>query len=458
MNWPVEPVRLLSAAAIVAIYLAMCAAIWRGVRRQKLHEQAEAAKLVPARDGAAPILVGFATQTGYAEELAWHTGKLLHTAGEPVQVLPMRRIDAAILANARRALFIVSTYGEGDPPDMAAPFVNRVMQAKPDLSKLEYAVLALGDESYVNYCGFGRMLDAWLAERGASALFDRVEVNNADANAITLWHHQLTHIANLSDLPAWQSPDWQTWTLQAREQINTGSSGRPVFHIELQAPEGQTASWESGDLVQVSAPADPDHPREYSIGSVTADGRVHLLVRQELREDGTLGVASGWLTQGLAPAGELKMRLRPHRNFRLEDNAARPLLLIGNGTGLAGLRSHLKTRAAADQRDNWLVFGERNAAHDYLYRADIESWQRQGILAAVDMVFSRDQPEKVYVQDRLLSKADEVRQWLARGAAVYVCGSLEGMAGGVDAALRTIATDEVMDAMAAEGRYRRDVY
>jgi sulfite reductase (NADPH) flavoprotein alpha-component len=458
MNWSADPVRLWSAAAIVAVYLVMCVVIWLGVRRQQLHDRAEAAKLVPARDGAAPILVVFATQTGYAEELAWHTGKLLHTAGEPVQVLPMRSVDAATLANAQRALFIVSTYGEGDPPDMAAPFVNRVMQADPDLPRLQYAVLALGDESYVNYCGFGRMLDAWLAGRGAKTLFERVEVNSADAHAITRWHHQLSHIANLDDMPVWQAPDWQYWTLQAREQINTGSSGRPVFHIELQAPAGEAAHWESGDLVQVSAPADPDHPREYSIGSVAADGRVHLLVRQELREDGTLGVASGWLTHGLALAGELKMRLRPHRNFRLEDNIGKPLILIGNGTGLAGLRSHLKARAAAGQKDNWLVFGERNAAHDYLYRADIESWRQQGILADVDMVFSRDQPEKVYVQDRLLAKADEVRQWLARGAAVYVCGSLEGMAGGVDAALRTIATDDIMDAMAAEGRYRRDVY
>jgi len=152
------------------------------------------------------------------------------------------------------------------------------------------------------------------------------------------------------------------------------------------------------------------------------------------------------------------LRLRPHRTFRLEGNETRPLILIGNGTGLAGLRAHLRARAAAGRNDNWLVFGERQAAHDFLCREEIETWQSSGVLQRLDMVFSRDQPERLYVQHRLLQSADQLRAWLEKGAAIYVCGSLQGMASGVDAALKQIAGDTLLRDLSATGRYRRDIY
>jgi sulfite reductase (NADPH) flavoprotein alpha-component len=183
-----------------------------------------------------------------------------------------------------------------------------------------------------------------------------------------------------------------------------------------------------------------------------------LLVRQEQHPDGRLGAASGLLTSTLRLGDTVQLQLRAHRNFRLGENLERPLLLIGNGTGLAGLRGHLRARAAQGRHDNWLVFGERNAQHDFLCRAEIEAWQQAGVLQRLDMVFSRDQAERLYVQHRLLQRHDEVRDWIARGAAIYVCGSLQGMASGVDAALRQIAGDALMRELAAAGRYRRDVY
>jgi sulfite reductase (NADPH) flavoprotein alpha-component len=132
--------------------------------------------------------------------------------------------------------------------------------------------------------------------------------------------------------------------------------------------------------------------------------------------------------------------------------------LIGNGSGMAGLRGHLKARALAGQGRNWLLFGERNAAHDYHYRAELDGWQRDGMLEKLDMVFSRDQPERRYVQERLAEQAEAVRAWVAQGAAIYICGSLEGMAAGVDAALATILGRAALDDLAAASRYRRDVY
>jgi len=212
------------------------------------------------------------------------------------------------------------------------------------------------------------------------------------------------------------------------------------------------------DIAQITLASDPGRPRDYSIASIPADGVLHLLVRQERHPDGTLGAASGLLSSTLAIGERIALRLRPHRNFRLDANAKRPLILVGNGTGLAGLRGHLRARAAAGQHDNWLVFGERNARHDFLYRQEIAAWQASGVLRRLDMVFSRDQAERQYVQHRLLQASEEVRVWLARGAAVYVCGSLQGMASGVDAALRQIAGEASMRELNAAGRYRRDVY
>jgi len=197
--------------------------------------------------------------------------------------------------------------------------------------------------------------------------------------------------------------------------------------------------------------------RAYSISSLPQDGCVHLLVRQARRDDGSLGLASGWLT-AYAPVGaEIEMRVRANPNFRLPGDD-RPLILIGNGTGLAGLRSHLKGRALAGHLRNWLIFGERNADRDFYYREEIEDWQARDVLERVDLAFSRDQATRMYVQHRLHMAADTVRAWLATGAALYVCGSIVGMAPGVEAALTHIIGPKALERLAAEGRYRRDVY
>jgi sulfite reductase (NADPH) flavoprotein alpha-component len=181
-------------------------------------------------------------------------------------------------------------------------------------------------------------------------------------------------------------------------------------------------------------------------------------VRLHRHGDGTTGIASGWLCEQAAVGALVPLRLRQHRRFRLEGNAARPLILIGNGSGIAGLRGHLRARAAAGQGRNWLLFGERQRAHDLHYGDELAAWQGQGLLERLDLAFSRDAAGRVYVQDLLPPAAAVLRTWIADGAAIYVCGSLEGMAGGVDQALRGILGGSAVDALAAEGRYRRDVY
>src|SRR6185369_12823768 len=113
-------------------------------------------------------------------------------------------------------------------------------------------------------------------------------------------------------------------------------------------------------------------PRDYSIASIPEEGgRLRLLVRRHRRRDGSDGALSGWLTQGLAVGDEVALRLRPHASFQLNGNRGRPIIFIGNGVGLAGLRAHLAARIAAGSRDNWLLFGERNAAFDFHWHREI---------------------------------------------------------------------------------------
>ncbi|MDZ5635859.1 sulfite reductase subunit alpha [Janthinobacterium sp. GMG1] len=449
-----DTTRLALLAALSLSYAGVCLAPWLRARAKR--RASDAARAALANSPA--WLVAYASQTGNAEELATQTAQSLQLAGIPVRLCALAELTAFDLQQAERALFLVSTYGEGDAPDNAAAFMGRLMTGELALPQLHYAVLALGDRSYGQFCGFGRALDAWLAAQGASRLFQRIEVDRSASAAIEQWFQHLSHLAGTSDAPDWSAPAFGDWRLTQRQLLNPGSAGGAIYHVELAPVAGSLPDWQSGDLVQVTAPADPSQPREYSIASIPRDGGVHLLVRQHAHPDGSLGLASGWLTAQAAVGDVVQLRLRQHKRFRLEDNAQRPLILIGNGSGIAGLRGHLKSRVLAGQRRNWLIFGERNLAHDFHYREEIERWHASGDLPRLDLAFSRDQAERTYVQDRLRGNADEVKLWLEQGAAIYICGSLAGMAGGVDLALQEILGRPALDALAAEGRYRRDVY
>jgi sulfite reductase (NADPH) flavoprotein alpha-component len=442
-----EPLRWGGALLLSASYLAMCAGYLRAARARTALDAAPA-----------DWLVVYASQTGSAEILARRSAGLLSTGGLAARAACISSLDEASLRGASRILFIASTYGEGDAPDTAARFAGRLMAAGADLAHLHYAVLALGDRSYANFCGFGRALDAWLGKAGATPLFERIDVDRNDAAALENWQHHLGRLAGTDDAPDWEAPAYGDWRILERELLNPGSLGAPLYRLALAPLEDALPAWEAGDLAQVSAPADPEHPREYSIASVPSDGRLELLVRLQKREDGSPGAASGWLCEGAANDDTVHLRIREHQRFRLGDNARRPMLMIGNGSGLAGLRGLLRARIGLGVRENWLLFGERNSAHDFLLRGELEGWQASGWLDKLDLAFSRDQQERMYVQDLLRAQADAVRAWIARGAAIHVCGSLQGMAGGVHQALGEILGEEALAQLGAEGRYRRDVY
>ena len=400
-------------------------------------------------------LVGFASQSGLAEQLAWRTAGQLQAAGITVQVQPLARVDALALRQASRALFVVSTFGDGEAPDSARGFERSLLGRELALADLSYAVLALGDRQYQQFCGFARRLHGWLQQQGANSLFNPVEVDNGDAVALAHWQQQLSGLTG-APLQAMTEQPFGEWRLLDRQCLNPGSSGAPTFLLRLQPTTA--ADWQAGDLLEVLPGNHAEAAvREYSIASLPANGVLELLVRQERHPDGSLGLGSGWLTAGAALQQPLLARLRRNSGFHAPE-ADCPLILIGNGTGLAGLRSLLKQRIGAGQSRNWLLFGERNAAHDFYCREELDGWLASGELARLDLAFSRDQAAKVYVQDRLRMAAGHLRSWVAEGAAIYVCGSLDGMASGVDAVLREVLGDVQVETLIEEGRYRRDVY
>jgi sulfite reductase (NADPH) flavoprotein alpha-component len=440
--------RFLIAAAIVVAYIVFTLAILRSHRRKK-------SPVTEVADDKAPFLVAFASQTGYAEQIAKQTARSLQAANIPSRVRPLAELTVDDLSSAERALFVVSTYGEGDPPDTGLTFVHSVMSHSPTLSRLGYGVLALGDRTYRNFCGFGRTLDAWLQRQCAVPMFELVEVDNADEIALLRWQRHLGSLTGSDAAPVWSQPRDERWQLSARKLLNSGSAGHPCFHIELKPPEGGKLNWKSGDIAVLTPPG--TKAREYSIASVPSEGSLHILVRQSRRADGSLGVASGWLTEQAAIGSEIPLRIRANSNFHAPEDGG-PIILVGNGTGIAGLRSHLKARENIAGAKNWLVFGERNAAHDLFYREDIERWQASGVLTRADFAFSRDQDERVYVQHVLQRSAEELRRWVADGATIYVCGSAAGMATAVDEALADALGRDSLNALLAARRYRRDVY
>lgn len=451
-----DPQRWLWAVGALALWLTLIAVIvWRE-RRAKAAARARSDALAGAGEGR-PVLIAFASQTGFAEELAWMTARSLGDGGVGARVLSFADLDVKTLKSTDRALLIVSTTGEGDPPDSAAGFVRKVMGEATDLSELRFGLLALGDRSYDQFCGFGHAVDGWLRRAGAEPLFDMVEVDNGEAGALRHWQHQLTQITGSVTAPDWTPPAYDAWRLVERTLVNPGSPGGEAWHLAFEAV-GATPDWSAGDIAEVGLPErDGVTPgsREYSIASLPSDGRVEFLIRLMRHPDGTPGLASGWLTQALALGDQIGMRLRTNRSFHGPADET-PMILIGNGTGIAGLRAHLKSRT--DAGGAWLLFGERTQEHDAFFDAELKAWRASGVLRRLDRSFSRDAGDGRYVQDLVAAAADDLRAWVVRGAAIYVCGSLEGMSQGVHAALESALGADVVLTLLEEGRYRRDVY
>ncbi len=417
---------------------------------------ARAARQASAPRAGSAWSVVYASQTGAAESLARQAVESLARTGE-VACLPLDQLDVERLQAGGRFLFVVSTHGQGEVPDNGRHFVRRVMNESVDLSAVEFGLLALGDRNYPDFCAFGRRLSAWLIGHGARAGFAPIEVDRLDAEALAIWRRHLIDLLGAEDIGLSEECAFLPWRLVHRRHLNPGSPGGEVYELRFQ-PVDHRADWRSGDLALLRFPAGDPVVREYSIASLPDEGVVTLLVRRSVRADGAIGLVSGWLSEDLPLGGEVGLAIRPHRAFRLEDNQARPAIFIGNGVGLAGLRGHLAARIALGNNDNWLLFGERQAATDFFWRDELLRWQAGGQIRHLDLVFSRDGETLRYVQEKLAAESGRLRAWLERGAAIYVCGSRQGMGEGVEAVLRDCLGEDGLADLALAGAYRRDVF
>lgn len=480
-------------------------------RKQKKLTQAARQSLSAQQidPNAKPWLITYATQTGVAEQLAWRTATSLQEAQQPTTVKPIQQLTEQDLQQASQVLFVISTYGTGEAPDLAASFNKKLMQQKLELAHMQYAVLALGSREYPDsYCSFGYAVDAWLKQCHAHPLFDLIEVDNANSNDIQRWNQALSVVAKHELHSMSIEKVFDQWTLTERRLLNPNSLGQAAYNIELRSASDMT--WHAGDIAEIQ-PANcladiqdflikyqiPAHSvveslnqeieqvlwnknlrveiqpfstledlleqlptlptREYSIANIPSQQLLRLVVRQKRDEQDQLGLGSGWLTEFAQLQQTIALRIRTNESFHLIDDN-RPIICIGNGTGIAGLMSLLQQRNRQNYTANWLIFGERQRRHDFFYQETIQAWLNMGSLQRLDLAFSRDQEQRIYVQDILRSNADELIKWIEQGAVIYVCGSIEGMASGVDQALTDILSEEKLDELRQAGRYRRDVY
>lgn len=211
-------------------------------------------------------------------------------------------------------------------------------------------------------------------------------------------------------------------------------------------------------------------PRLYSVASSlkAEPDLAHLLVsavRYNSFDRNREGVASTFVADRHKVGDQLKVYVKNNKNFRLPEDPDRPVIMIGPGTGVAPFRAFLQERQATGAAGkNWLFFGDRTYTHDFLYQLDWQDFEKDDVLDRIDVAFSRDQPEKIYVQDRLWERRADLFAWLEEGANLYVCGDEKAMAKDVDAMLHRIIQEsgadpvDYLSKLKKDRRYQRDVY
>lgn len=531
--------------------------------------------------------VVFGSQTGNARRAAERVAARLGEAGLDVRLVgaadyPLRELKAETLL-----VVVISTQGDGDPPDDARAFVEHVLGPRaPKLEGLRFGVLGLGDSSYPQFCAIGRRLDARLAELGAERWLERGDADLDIDDVAAPWTdaaadaaRALTPVRTLATVTALRPAAARAFDRDAPfaapvlavQKITARGAARDVRHVELSL-EGSGLAYEPGDALGVwahNAPALVDEmldvlrldgdavveskgrslplrdwltsereltrlsrpfvarhaelagdtglaalldtgrgaelaqllervqpvdllrrhpgewtadafvsalrpltPRLYSIASspLEVGEEAHLTVAHvayETNGHARHGVASGLLARS-QPGETLPVFIERNERFRLPRDASRDVLMIGPGTGVAPFRGFVQHRAHTGATGrNWLLFGAPHARTDFLYQLEWQQTLGRGQLHRLDVAFSRDQPDKVYVQHKLREHGREVYAWLEGGAHLYVCGAV-AMSKDVHAALvDVIAThgglgpDDAaarLDALLAEGRYARDVY
>ncbi|MBG3013515.1 NADPH-dependent assimilatory sulfite reductase flavoprotein subunit [Proteus mirabilis] len=545
--------------------------------------------LVPEQE---TITLISASQTGNARHLAEQLRDNLVAHKLNVELYSAGEYKFKQLHKTTTLIIIVSTQGEGDPPEEAIAFYKYLNSKKAaEMKETAYAILSLGDSSYEHFCKAGKDFDERIAQLGATRLLPRVDADVEYQAVADEWIEQLTALLK-ARVPAQRTQVLQqtqsgttdtiqvslyhrdapfTATLLTNQKITGRNSDRDIRHIEISL-EGSDLQYQPGDalgvwfnnspekvdelitllwlkgdepvtlksqtftlkeallyhceLTQNSAPivkayaqltrhedllslvsdktklqqyADkypinemvrqycaqptaqdfvdilrPLTPRLYSIASSQqeVEDEVHLtlgVVRYDVNSRTYTGGASGFLADRLKEGDSVNVFIEKNAHFRLPEDNTAPVIMIGPGTGIAPFRSFMQQRENdAATGKNLLFFGNPHFVEDFLYQVEWQRYVKNGLLTHIDLAWSRDQAHKIYVQDKLRERGNEIWQWLQQGAYLYVCGDASRMAKDVEQALLDIVieygnknieeADEYLSELRLERRYQRDIY
>ncbi|QRK07436.1 assimilatory sulfite reductase (NADPH) flavoprotein subunit [Archangium violaceum] len=537
------------------------------------------------------LTIVYGTQTGNSRLLAERLKQRAEAAGLAVRCVRASEYPTRELKNERLLYVVISTQGDGDPPDDARGFVDFVLGKRaPALGQLRFAVLGLGDSSYPKFCEIGRVLDERFAELGATRLFARAECDVDFEPVAEPWLGQAlehakkelepqTSLATVTPLrtvpvtPTFSRENPYPSQVLANQRITGRGAIKDVRHLELSL-EGSGLTYEPGDalgvvprnppelvaavlselrldgatevtregrilplkrwlsegleITRLSRPFLASHaarsgnaelqrlltpegaeglrallashqvidllrqypaawgaeelvgalrrltPRLYSIASSQkrVGEEVHLtvsLVEYEAFGFRHVGTASNYLATREAGQELVDVFIEANERFRLPKDPSRDVIMIGPGTGVAPFRAFVQERAEVGASGrNWLFFGEQHFRTQFLYQLEWQEAVKKGELHRLDVAFSRDQGQKVYVQHRLREKGRELYDWLQGGAHLYVCGDATRMAPDVHEALIDIIATHGgksredakahLESLREQQRYLRDVY
>lgn len=413
----------------------------------------------------------YASQSGQAQYLAEQTAKQLSNGQKQwhaVSLLDWQRGYELSALNEQTLLFVVSTQGEGDPPDNAVAFFHQLQMWSGDLSQLTFAVLGLGDSRYTHFCGFSHNLHQQLIQRGASALFDVVTVDNLNADDIGVWYRHLADhfelgdgLSTMQELPTSATA---TATLIDRHCENRASPAMSLFSLQFRLATQLT--WQAGDIADVSIPANNGEIlRQYSIANVVADDgadseqTLSLLVRQISKDNGELGIGSGYLTETLNVGEGITLSIRPNPSFHLPDKPT-VCIFIATGSGLAAILALLQQAESTwgTAKTHHLIYGERHFDSDTPCREQLNHYQNSGLLNRVDYCFSRGEGNYRYVQDALIAQTDVLKTTINYGAMVYVCGSKATLGESIPHTLEQCLGANAYEKLLSRNGLRLDVY